>query len=144
MPPDATVCAELERLLQKIRKTARRNLIVSVDNYEADVIDKYYEEQFMKKDQSLRIPEKANMQEYSERLEAIVKRWGVKKSFFKGTSLSVTRHDAVGDGLCSLVTTGNAFTIHYSMDGSVWHSTTGTQNGGTINGNAKWTAPIEH
>ena len=45
-------------------------------------MDKYYEEQFMKKDQSLRIPEKANMQEYSERLEAIVKRWGVKKSFF--------------------------------------------------------------
>ena len=63
MPPDATVCAELERLLQQIRKTARCNLIVSVDNYEADVMDKYYEEQFMKKDQSLRIPEKANMQE---------------------------------------------------------------------------------
>ena len=58
------------------------DLIVSVDNYEAGVIDKYYEEQFMKKDQSLRIPEKANMQEYSERLETIVKRWGVKKSFF--------------------------------------------------------------
>ena len=38
-------------------------------------VDKYYEEQFMKKDQSLRIPEKANMQEYIERLEAIVKRW---------------------------------------------------------------------
>ena len=46
-------------------------------------VDKYYEEHFMKKDQSLRIPEKANMQEYSERLETIVKRWGVKKSFFK-------------------------------------------------------------
>ena len=76
MPPDATVCAELERLLQKIRKAARHNLIVSVDNYEAEVIDKYYEEQFMKKDQSLRIPEKANMQEYSEKLETIVKRWG--------------------------------------------------------------------
>ena len=76
MPPDATVCAELERLLQKIRKTARRNLIASVDNYEADVIDKYYEEQFMKKDPSFRIPEKANMQEYSERLETIVKCWG--------------------------------------------------------------------
>ena len=45
MPPDATVCAELERLLQKIRNTARRNLIVSVDNYEADVMDKYYEKQ---------------------------------------------------------------------------------------------------
>ncbi len=49
-------------------------------------VDKYYEEQFMKKDQSLRIPETANMQEYSERLETIVKRWGVKKSFFKGSS----------------------------------------------------------
>ena len=36
----------------------------------------------MKQDQSLRIPEKANMQEYSEMLETIVKRWGVKKSFF--------------------------------------------------------------
>ena len=69
MPPDATVCVELERFLQKIRKAARRNLIVSVDNYEADVIDKYYEEQFMKKDQSLRIPEKANMQEYIERID---------------------------------------------------------------------------
>ena len=69
MPPDATVCAELERLLQKIRKTARRNLIVSVDNYEADVIDQYYEEQFMKKDRSLRIPEKASMQEYIERID---------------------------------------------------------------------------
>ena len=46
-------------------------------------MDKYYEEQFMKKDQSLRIPEKANMQEYSERLEAIVRHWVcVKKSFF--------------------------------------------------------------
>ena len=38
-------------------------------------MDNYYEKQFMKKDQSLRIPEKANMQEYIERLEAIVKRW---------------------------------------------------------------------
>ena len=46
MPPDATVCAELERLLQKIRNAARRNLIASVDNYEADVMDKYYEKQF--------------------------------------------------------------------------------------------------
>ena len=45
-------------------------------------VDKYYEEHFMKKDQSLRIPEKANMQEYIERLETIVKRWGVKKSVF--------------------------------------------------------------
>ena len=37
----------------------------------------------MKKDQSLRIPEKANMQEYIERLETIVNHWGVKKSFFE-------------------------------------------------------------
>ena len=49
-------------------------------------VDKYYEERFMKKDQSLRIPEKANLQEYIERLETIVKHWGVKKSFFKGSS----------------------------------------------------------
>ena len=84
MPPDATVCAELERLLQKIRKAARRNLIVSVDNYEADVMDKYYEEQFMKKDQSLRIPEKANMQEYIERLETIVKRWAGEEIVLQG------------------------------------------------------------
>ena len=46
-------------------------------------MDKDYEEQFMKKDQSLRIPEEASMQEYVERLETIVKRWGVKRSFFK-------------------------------------------------------------
>ena len=46
-------------------------------------MDKYYEKQFMKKDQSLRIPEKANMQEYIERLETIVKRWVVRRSFFK-------------------------------------------------------------
>ena len=72
-----------KRLLQKIRKTARHSLIVSVDSCEAGVMDKYYEKQFMKKDQSLRIPEKANMQEYIERLEPIVKRWGVKRSFFK-------------------------------------------------------------
>ena len=84
MPPDATVCAELERLLQKIRKTARRNLIASVDNYEADVMDRYDEEQFMKKYQSLRIPEKANMQEYIERLGTIVKRWGDEKIVLQG------------------------------------------------------------
>ena len=38
-------------------------------------MDKYYEKQFMKKDQSLRIPEKPSMEEYIERLETIVKRW---------------------------------------------------------------------
>ena len=92
MPPDATVCAELERLLQKVRKAARHNLIVSVDNYEADVIDKYYEEQFMKKDQSLRIPEKANMQEYSERLETIVKRWGGEEIVLLTAGRTVQQH----------------------------------------------------
>ena len=47
-------------------------------------VDKYYEEQFMKKDQSLRIPEKANMQEYIERLETIVKRWGGEEIVLQG------------------------------------------------------------
>ena len=47
-------------------------------------VDKYYEEQFMKKDQSLRIPEKANMQEYIERLETIVKRWGDEEIVLQG------------------------------------------------------------
>ena len=32
-------------------------------------MDKYYEEQFMKTDRSLRIPEKASMQEYIERID---------------------------------------------------------------------------
>ena len=32
-------------------------------------VDKYYEEQFMKKDRPLRIPEKASMQEYIERID---------------------------------------------------------------------------
>ena len=36
----------------------------------------------MKKDQSLRIPEKANMQEYSERLEAIVRHWVCEEIVF--------------------------------------------------------------
>ena len=45
-------------------------------------MDKYYEKQFMKKDQSLRIPEKANMQEYSERLEAIVRHWVCEEIVF--------------------------------------------------------------
>ena len=62
---------------------SRHNLIDSVDEYEADVMDKYYEKQFTKKDKSLMIPEKAKMQEYTERLETMVKRWGVKKAFFK-------------------------------------------------------------
>ena len=45
-------------------------------------MDKYYERQFKNKDQSIRIPDKPKMEEYIERLEAIVKRWWVKKSFF--------------------------------------------------------------
>ena len=46
-------------------------------------MDKYYERQFKNKDQSIRIPDKPKMEEYIERLETIVKHWGVKKSFFK-------------------------------------------------------------
>ena len=46
-------------------------------------MDKYYERQFKNKEQSIRIPDKPNMEEYNERLETIVKRWRVKKSFFK-------------------------------------------------------------
>ena len=68
------------------------DLIVSVDNYEADIMDKYYEEQFMKKDQSLRIPEKANMQEYSERLETIVKRWGGEETVLLTAGRTVQQH----------------------------------------------------
>jgi len=92
LPPDATVCAELERLLQKIRKTARHSLIVSVDSCEADVMDKYYEKQFMMKDQSLRIPEKVNMQEYIERLETIVKRWGGEEIVLLTAGRTVQQH----------------------------------------------------
>ena len=55
-------------------------------------MDKYYEEQFMKKDQSLRIPEKANMQEYSERLETIVKRWGGEEIVLLTAGRTVQQH----------------------------------------------------
>ena len=55
-------------------------------------MDKYYEEQFMKKDQSLRIPEKANMQEYSERLETIVKRWGGEEILLLTAGRNVQQH----------------------------------------------------
>ena len=79
----------VESLLLKIRKTSRDNLIDSVDKYEADIMDKYYQRQVKTKEQSIRISDKPKMEEYIERLETIVKRWGVKKSFFKGTSLSV-------------------------------------------------------
>ena len=46
-------------------------------------MDKYYGMQFNNKGQSIKIPDKPNMEEYIERLETIVKRWGVEKSFFK-------------------------------------------------------------
>ena len=55
-------------------------------------MDKYYEEQFMKKDQSLRIPEKANMQEYIERLETIVKRWGGEEIGLLTAGRTVQQH----------------------------------------------------
>ena len=42
-----------------------------------------YEKQFKNKEQSIKIPDKPDMEEYTERLETIVKHWGVKKSFFK-------------------------------------------------------------
>ena len=46
-------------------------------------MDKYDEKQFTNKEQSIKIPDKPNMGEYIERLETIVKHWGVKRSFFK-------------------------------------------------------------
>ena len=73
----------VESVLQKIRKTANYILLEYVTVFGADVMDKYYERQFKNKEQSIRIPDKPNMEEYIERLETIVKRWGVKKSFFK-------------------------------------------------------------
>ena len=73
----------VESVLQKIRKTANYTLLEYVTVFGADVMDKYYERQFKNKEQYIRIPDKPNMEEYIERLETIVKRWGVKKSFFK-------------------------------------------------------------
>ena len=73
----------VESILQKIRKTPNYTLLGYVTVSGADVMDKYYERQFKKKAQSIRIPDKPNMEEYIERLETIVKRWGVKKSFFE-------------------------------------------------------------
>ena len=46
-------------------------------------MQQYYERQFKNKEQSIKIPDKPNMGEYIERLETIVKRWGVRRSFFK-------------------------------------------------------------
>ena len=73
----------VESVLQKIRKTSNYTLLEYVTVFGADVMDKYHERQFKNKEQSIRIPDKPNMEEYIERLETIVKRWGVKKSFFK-------------------------------------------------------------
>ena len=46
-------------------------------------MDKYDERQFTNKEQSIKIPDKPKLEEYIERLETIVKHWGVKKSLFK-------------------------------------------------------------
>ena len=73
----------VESVLQKIRKTANYTLLEYVTVFGADVMDKYYERQFKNKEHSIRIPNKTKMEEYIERFETIVKRWGVKKSFFK-------------------------------------------------------------
>ena len=64
----------VESVLQKIRTTSTYTLLEHVTVFGADVMDKYYERQFMKKKQSIRIPDKPNMEEYIERLETIVKR----------------------------------------------------------------------
>ena len=73
----------VESVLQKIRKTSNYTLLEYVTVFGADVMDKYYERQFRDKEQSIRIPDKPNMEEYIERLETIVKRLGVERSFFK-------------------------------------------------------------
>ena len=46
-------------------------------------MDTDYERRFKNKEQSIKIPDKPKMEECIERLETIVKHWGVKKSFFK-------------------------------------------------------------
>ena len=73
----------VESVLQKIRKPSNYTLLEYVTVFEADVMDKYYQRQFKNKEQSIRIPDKPKMEEYIERLETIVKHWGVEKSFFK-------------------------------------------------------------
>ena len=59
----------VESILQKIRKTSNYTLLEYVTVFGADVMDKYYEMQFMKKEQSIRISDKPNMEEYIERLD---------------------------------------------------------------------------
>ena len=50
-------------------------------------MDKYYERQFKNKEQSIRIPDKPNMEEYIERLQTIVHRWAVKRAFCRYPSI---------------------------------------------------------
>ena len=52
----------VESVLQKIRKTANYTLLEYVTVFGADVMDKYYERQFKNKEQSIRIPDKPNME----------------------------------------------------------------------------------
>ena len=72
----------VESVLQKIRKASNYPLLEHVTVLGADEMYKYYQRQFKNKEQSIRIPDKPKMEEYIERLETIVKHWGVKKSFF--------------------------------------------------------------
>ena len=73
----------VESALQRIRKMWNYTLLEYATVFEADVMDKYYQRQFNKKEQSIRISDKPKMEEYIGRLETIFKHWGVKKSFFK-------------------------------------------------------------
>ena len=73
----------VESVLHKIRKTSTYTLLEYATVFGADVMDKCYQRQVKTKEQSIRIPDKPKMEEYMGRLETSVKRWGVKKSFFK-------------------------------------------------------------
>ena len=46
-------------------------------------MQQYYERKLKNAERSITIPDKPEMEEYIERLETIVKHWGVKKSLFK-------------------------------------------------------------
>ena len=59
----------VESVFQKIRKTSNYTLFEYVTVFGADVMDKYYEMQFMKKEQSIKISDKPNMEEYIQRLD---------------------------------------------------------------------------
>ena len=73
----------VESVFQKVRIRSKYTLLEYVSVFGANVMDKYYQRQFKNKEQSIRIPDKPKMEEYIERLETIVKHWGVTKSFFK-------------------------------------------------------------